>query len=165
MRKFDPIVLGIVAFTIIAIVGVLIAFFLTEGKSIKQYSNSDPARPKIEVSQTNFDLGKISVDNTAARDIVIKNLGTGPLVVSNTYTSCDCTSAKWNINGVSSKLFSMSKDKAWQDEIGPNSDAILTVIYEPKIMPVKGTVDRTVTFSTNDPQNPLINIELKAEVE
>ena len=165
MRKFDPIVLGILAFAIIAITGVLIAFFVTEGKSIKQYSTSDSARPKIEVSQTKFDLGKISVDDRPARDIAIKNPGTAPLVVSNTFTSCDCTSAKWNINGIESKLFSMNKDKTWQGEIAPNSEAILTVIYEPKIMPVKGRVDRTITFSTNDPQMLLVKIELNAEVE
>lgn len=165
MKKFDPIILGIIIFTIVAITGVFIAFSLTEGKSIKQYSSSDAVRPQIEISEGNIDLGEIDVKDVAIRGIIIKNAGQAPLIVSDTFTSCDCTSAKWKINGVESKLFSMSEDKTWRGELQPNSEAILTIIYEPKIMPVKGKVDRTISFSTNDPFKSVVKIELTAEVK
>ncbi len=165
MRRFDPIVLGIVGFTIIIIAGITLAFFLTGGKTIKKYSPSAANRPIAEISETNFSFGKISVDDKVTKKITVNNSGTEPLIVSNTFTSCDCTFAQWQINGSESKLFSMIKEKGWREEITAGSKAELSIIYEPKIMPVKGKVERTVTFSTNDPQKQSIEIQFSAEVE
>lgn len=165
MKNNGPIVIGIIIFFAIIVGAIIAAFYLSSGKQIKTYSNSDPVQPKISVSETEFDLGKISVKDIAVREVIITNLGNAPLIVSNTYTSCDCTSAQWTIEGIESKIFSMNKDKSWQGEIPAGAISSLGITYEPKIMPVKGKVKRTTTFSTNDPQKPLINIEFKAEVE
>lgn len=165
MRKFDPIIIGIIAITIIIFIGIIAVAFITQEKPISQYNINDAERPKLSINQTEFDFGKMKLIDIKTQDVEIKNIGTKSLVLSNFKTSCDCTFAQVVINGEESPRFSMGGSDGWQGEIIPQSSAIVKVIYEPKVMPVKGKVNRQVVFKTNDPENPLINISFTAEVE
>ena len=99
------------------------------------------------------------------KEIEIKNSGNKSLVVSNVFTSCDCTFAQFVIDGQESKRFSMQRSPKWRGEIQPDTAATLKIIYEPRLMPVKGNVSRSIFFKTNDPQNPSVTINFTAYVE
>ncbi len=165
MRKPDPIIIGIIAITIIIFIGIIAVAIITQEKPIPQYNVNDTERPKLSINQTKFDFGKMKLTDIKTQDMEIKNIGTKPLVLSDFKTSCDCTFAQIVINGQESPLFSMGGSSNWQGEITPQSSAIVKVIYEPKVMPVKGKVNRQVVFKTNDPENSLINLSFTAEVE
>lgn len=165
MKKIDPIILGIIAITLIIFGGIIAVAVLSQEKPINQYNTNDLDRPKLLINQTKFDFGKMKLTDIKTQEVEIKNIGTKSLVLSNFKTSCDCTFAQVVINGQVSPRFSMGGSASWQGEIASQSSAIIKVIYEPKVMPVKGKVNRQVVFKTNDPENPLININFTAEVE
>lgn len=165
MRKFDPIIIGIIAITIIIFGGIIVAMIVTQEKSIPQYNVNNAELPKLSINQTTFDFGKIKLTDIKSQAVEIKNIGTKPLVLSDFKTSCDCTFVQVVIAGQESPRFSMGGSANWQGEIAPQSSAIIKIIYEPRIMPVKGKVNRQIVFKTNDPENPLINLKFTAEVE
>jgi len=165
MRKIDPIILGIIGITIIIFGGIITVAVLSQEKPISQYNVNDNERPKLSIGETRFDFGKIKLTDIKTREVAINNIGNQPLIISDFKTSCDCTFAQAVINGEESPRFSMSGSANWQGEIATQSSAIIKIIYEPQVMPVKGKVNRQVVFKTNDPENPLINISFTAEVE
>lgn len=163
--KTDPIVLGIIIVTVVILTGVVAAIFVSNGTPVENYKVTDTERPILEISEKNFDFGKINLDTTKTEDIEIKNNGGKPLVVSNVLTSCDCTFAQFIINGVASEKFSMQRDLKWRGEIQPKTSAVLRIIYEPRLMPVKGPVSRSIVFKSNDPENSSVGIKFTAYVE
>lgn len=163
--KIDPIIVGIIIVTIIIFGGIFLSDSFSQGPSVVQYKITDQDRPQLEISKTAFDFGKTKLDEIKTQEIIIKNKGVKPLTVYDAITSCDCTFAQFVINGAESPKFSMHRNLKWRGEIASGDTAILRIIYEPKIMPVKGNVKREIVFKTNDPQNPLINIRFTAEVE
>lgn len=163
--NIDPIILGIIIITVVILAGVFIVALTSSGTPIESYKITDAERPSLEISERNFDFGKMKLDEIKTKDIEIKNSGKKPLIVSNVLTSCDCTFAQFVINAEASKKFSMQKDQKWRGEIQPNTSATLKIIYEPRLMPVKGDVSRSILFKSNDPQNPSININFTAYVE
>lgn len=163
--NIDPIILGIIIITIVVVGGIVIAIAASGGTAIENYKVTDTVRPSLEVSERNFDFGKIKLAEIKIKEIEIKNSGNKPLVVSHVFTSCDCTFAQFVINGEASERFSMQRDQKWLGEIQPNTSATLKIIYEPRLMPVKGNVSRSVLFKSNDPQNPSVNINFTAYVE
>jgi hypothetical protein len=165
MKKIEPITIGIIIFTLVIFGGVIIAAFATQNAPIPQYGNTDQSRPQLEISETSFDFGLMKVDDVKVQEIPLQNKGSKPLVISDIYTSCDCTFAQLVINGRESPKFAMNRDMKWRGEILPGESAVLRVIYEPRIMPVKGVVKREVIFKTNDPEKPLTNIRFQAVVE
>lgn len=144
--------------------------FVASGKNsqkIAAYSASDPAAPKIEVTQTDFDFGSITVNDSPAHAFEIKNSGKSPLVISDIMTSCHCTSAKLKISGQpdSPEFGMMEGENNWQASLDSGQSAQLEVVYKPAVMPVKGQVSRVVTFNTNDPQNKTMQLQISANVQ
>lgn len=130
------------------------------------YSTDDPKAPKIELAEKNFDFGKINLTDVAKHDFKIKNAGQNSLIITNLMTSCHCTTAIFKVSGqLDSPAFDMHQDAGWQGEIAPGQEAVVEAIYEPAKMPVKGQVSRVITFSSNDPANSQVQLEIVAEVE
>ncbi len=163
--KIDPVILGIIAVTVVIFAGIIIAVAASGGTPVDNYKITDMERPSIEVSERNFDFGKTKVSEIKTKEIEIKNRGNKPLIISNVFTSCDCTFAQFVIAGQESDKFSMQRDRKWRGEIQPGATATLKIIYEPRLMPVKGNVSRSIFFQTNDPQNPSVTINFAAYVE
>lgn len=164
--KIDLFILGIVGVSVLIVGGVLlISYHSTPEQDLTSYELSDKQRPKIKVGKTHFDMGKISVKDEKIEEVAIENTGKSTLQVANFYTSCDCTSVQITINDQESPIFSMHNNPYWVGNIEPGEDAILKAIYEPYKMPVQGTVERTIFFRTNDPENPEVAIHFTAKVE
>ena len=127
------------------------------------------AEPTLVVSDTAIDLGTMKVSDERSKDITITNTGNGPLVLSRVRTSCDCTFADLTIGG-QTLSFNMEMHnpialRQWTGSLAPGESAVLKTIYRPSIMPVQGSVERMISFNTNDPKNPSVEITLRAFVE
>lgn len=164
MRKPDPIISGIILVTIIIFGGIIFAAIKSQGSPIAQYKITDAERPKLEILETNFDFGPMGLAEIKMREIKMSNKGNKPLIITNLITSCDCTFAQLIVDGRESPRFSMRRDTKWRGEIAPAGEAMLRVVYEPRIMPVQGKVKREIVFKTNDPEKSLVNIRFTADV-
>ncbi|OQA04897.1 MAG: hypothetical protein BWY68_00074 [bacterium ADurb.Bin400] len=158
------IVTGILTLLVIIILGI-ISGKEASGSPIPQYEPSDQERPRIEITENRFDLGRMRVDEKREKEVILKNTGTAPLVLSNFSTSCDCTFIQMLYQGVTSEQFSMHSNSAWQGTVAPGTEATIRVIYDPSIMPVAGSIERSAYFSTNDPDQKQIMLYLTAFVE
>lgn len=165
MKKFNSTTIGIIVVFVLLVGGAIIAFVTTKDISIANYSIDDINRPKLVIGQTNFDFGPMSGSEIKTQDIMVKNIGKSPLVLSDFITSCDCTFAQVIINGQTSPRFSMQRNPNWRGEILPDSSAIVKIVYEPRVMPVKGRVKREIIFKTNDPNQPVVNLSFTAQVQ
>ena len=134
-------------------------------KNITNYKARDQEKPKAELSETNFDFGKINVSEKKTKEITLKNTGQKSLDLFSPTTSCDCTSVQIKIGDQSSPEFSMGANSKWTGEIAPGETATITAIYEPYKMPSPGAVSRTVMMNTNDPALPKLEINFRAFVE
>lgn len=164
MQQLNPVVIGIIVISVLIMGGVILSFNLSQGPAIPQYKISDSEKPQMEIKETDFDFGKMKITETKTKEIPLQNKGVRPLIISSMITSCDCTFAQLVTGSQESPKFSMRGNTKWRGEIAPNQSAILKVIYSPSIMPVKGKVAREVSFKTNDPQKPLVNVVFSAEV-
>lgn len=165
IRKFDPIFLGIVIFFVLALIGGVFFAFKMGGKPLQVYSKDNPDKPKAEISATTSDFGEMKVSDIKTADFFIKNSGSKKLQLTNVSSSCNCTFAEITINNVKSPRFSMHSTNSWLGEVDPSTEAKVTVIYQPSIMPVQGKVERTVSLKTNDPEKTDISFKITATVE
>lgn len=104
--------------------------------------------PRIQVIPSSYDFGNMpheAVNHT----FMVKNMGTGPLEIKRVSTSCGCTSAKISL-----------------EKILPNQVANLWVKFDPNLMEekVEGEVLRVVYIKSNDPEQPEVEVEIKANV-
>jgi hypothetical protein len=105
------------------------------------------AQPKIEIEGGDtYNWNKVSPkDSPLHTKIKIKNSGTEKLIISNVRPSCGCTAALLDTN-----------------QVLPGNEATLDVKLNISNRP--GAVIKTVSIASNDPKNPNINLNLKAEV-
>lgn len=164
-KRIDPIILGIIIITVLVVGGIIVAAAAKQQNPVAQYQANDSARPKVQVSETSFDMGNMKLSDVKSEEITLTNTGTQGLVLSDVVTSCDCTYAQVTVAGRVSKEFSMQRDASWRETVAPNETATVKVTYKPSIMPVKGTVNRNVAIRTNDPSQPLITIKFSANVQ
>lgn len=165
MRKIDPTIMGLIFLSAIIFGGVFLVGSSLQEQGIPQYKSDNENRPRLEIKENAFDLGKMKLAEIKTREIEIKNTGREPLVISDLVTSCDCTFAQLVVEGKEGPRFSMRRNSRWQSKISASSSATLKIIYEPRLMPVQGKVKREVVFRSNDPEQPLTNVRFTAEVE
>lgn len=164
MNSSLKILLATLGVTFIIIVG---AIFLSGQEKTIDTKNLGTA--SMSIDKTSQDLGKMKVEEEKTTTFTINNTGNSLLRIWNVATSCDCTFAKININGQETPEFNMpghmsSSLRNWLGEVPVGQKAILEVTYRPKIMPVTGPVSRSVSFSTNDPKNPKVEVTISANV-
>ncbi|OGG04864.1 hypothetical protein A2Z33_06195 [Candidatus Gottesmanbacteria bacterium RBG_16_52_11] len=135
------------------------------GTNVVQYNLTDTEKPAAQVDAASKDIGMMSVNDTKITDFTVKNTGTKPLVFYGISSSCDCTSGQVTIDGTKSPAVSMHDKNSWTGTVNPGQSATVSVIYEPKIMPVKGDISRSVYLKTNDPANPQLTFSIKTFVE
>lgn len=167
MKKFDPILIIIVVVSLIVIGGIILAFNSSSSSNIseKSYQKTDINKPKLEISETNFDFGKMNVKDIRTKKIKIKNTGSESLIMKNFSTSCNCTFIQLKTEKDTGPKLSMHSNSDWKGELPANSEATIIVTYQPSLMPVQGEVSRSAFFKTNDPENPEVTIKFKATVE
>ncbi len=104
--------------------------------------------PDIDVVET-YDLGKVSKGNRAIAELPVRNLGDAALKVEAISTSCGCTTAK---------LSSMT--------VPPGGQAMLHVEYDSNAHESdKGAIERYVFISSDDPDEPDMQVKFSVFVE
>lgn len=134
-------------------------------KSTPTTTANDPNRPVVEVKETKFDLGIMSAKDIRDHDFIVTNIGQSDLILKQFTTSCGCTTARVTQDGVDSPKFSMHINSDWQTRLAPGKSLTVKATYDPSAMPVQGKVERTVSFATNDPAKPAVDLSLSAEVQ
>ncbi len=151
------------AILIITIIGVSIYGFSQTNK-IPSYSKEDPNKPVTELSTSSYDWGKINNKDTQEHIFTVKNIGKSDLSLSQFTTSCDCTSAYVIKDGNTSPRFNMHINSSWKTDVLPGESIQIKAVYDPKVMPEEGKVERFVIAATNDPDRPKLELKLNMEI-
>ena len=127
------------------IIGVIIVIGVV---GFYQYSNSGDKKPKIEVTPVFYDFGNIPYKKVE-HNFSVKNKGGGVLEITRISTSCGCTKGAIDKELISS---------------GETSNLLVSI--DPNLMEenIEGKIERIVYIKSNDPDNPEIEIELRANV-
>lgn len=129
------------------------------------YQRGDTQKPVASVETGITDLGTMKVSDERSADFTVKNTGTMPLSIFNISSSCGCTAGVVTINGNKSPEGAMHSKSDWIGSVNPGDQAVVTVIYRPSVMPVKGAVSRSVYVETNDPASPKLTFTVKAYIK
>ena len=124
----------------------------------------------LRIDREEAELGTMSVDEVRSADFKLTNVGNAPVEIAQVGTSCMCTFAQIEIGGEKSPEFNMEmhnspEANSWRGVVQPDETAILTLAYQPSLMPVEGSVARNVKFTTNDPENRTVELGVHATVE
>lgn len=103
------------------------------------------AAPTINIETSVYDFGKVLCGETVKHDYVVKNTGAGTLIISNVQSSCGCTTAT-----------NTSK------EISPGKQGLISIEFHTANF--SGPVKKTLAVTSNDPNKPLVNIQVKGTV-
>ncbi|MGB3715781.1 MAG: DUF1573 domain-containing protein [Candidatus Promineifilaceae bacterium] len=107
-------------------------------------------QPSIAVDATNLDLGNVINGEIVSRELALRNDGEADLVIESIITSCTCTQASINpmtIAADQSGILHIEFDSGFH---GPD---------------LTGPLIRQVFITSNDPQQPEIQVELIVNVE
>lgn len=120
--------------------------------------------PRLVITPTSFDFGKISLKEKKQTSFTLKNSGNSPLLITGVKTSCDCTTAQLKIGGRESPVFGMHDSKIWSATLEIGETGELLVFYEPQLHPVSGPVTREVYVFSNDPRKDKETVTIQANV-
>ena len=104
-----------------------------------------PAGARLAVEPPSFDFGNVLPEKTLQRDVVLRNVGSAELVIKDVRTACNCTV----VGGYAKKL-------------APGASTSLRI--ELTTPALAGPLAQTVTIETNDPDEPTVEVEVKATV-
>ncbi len=108
----------------------------------------DQPQPNLAMPVVEYDFGSIpSGPGNVSQVFHIQNTGTEVLEISSVVTSCGCTTAN-----LSSSV------------IPPGTRADLTVVFDPDYHDTGGPVTRVVWLETNDPDQPVVEVGIAANV-
>lgn len=87
---------------------------------------SDPVEePKIQLSENFYDFGSVSSTQVLTRTFIISNTGKSPLIIQESYTTCDCTTAEFTAK-----------------EIPPGKVALMILRFDPAFHKMSGSTVR-----------------------
>lgn len=101
--------------------------------------------PKIHFEQTSHDFGELRSDETASYDWVFTNTGDEPLEILRTRSSCGCTMSV-----------------AQEEPVPPGGSGTIHVEFDAGGL--EGSIKRTLAVESNDPQDGLILLKIRANV-
>jgi hypothetical protein len=104
-----------------------------------------PAGPRLALSVNSIDFGRLPQHQVATREIRISNRGDAELQLTEVYTSCTCT-----------ELLLAA------ERIAPGGETLLTVNFHSRDL--SGDNSKTIEISSNDPQQPMVEIPVLAFV-
>jgi hypothetical protein len=103
------------------------------------------AAPKLELDRTIIDFGEIYDDAPVDGIVTLRNTGDARLIIDKVNTTCGCTVGR------------LAKRN-----LAPNETTTATLTYTPEGK--KGDEKKTVTFVSNDPDDPAQKVTVKAYV-
>lgn len=105
------------------------------------------AQANVDLPLMQWDWGTIPAIPAVAQTFPIQNTGDKSLLINNVVTSCGCT-----IAALSSSV------------IPPGERADLKVTFDPNFHATQGPVTRLVWLETNDPDMPVVELRMDANV-
>lgn len=108
---------------------------------------AETPQANVDLPLTRWDWGTIPAIPAVEQTFPIQNTGDEPLLITNVGTSCGCTTA-----ALSSSV------------IPPGQRADLRVVFDPNFHATSGPVTRLVWLETNDPDLPVVELRLDANV-
>ena len=102
------------------------------------------AGPQMSLDKETHDYGTIAQNSDGNCTFEITNTGSEPLIIKNAVGSCQCTVPSWP-----------------KDPIQPGETATLKVRYNTNRV---GPINKTVTITSNDVENPVKRIRIKGTV-
>lgn len=158
------VITGIIAATLVLIIGGVFLATGTEDKENQQKMNDKV----LAVSDDKyFDWGEINInDGVVEKEFEIKNDGEETLTLSNVVTSCMCTTAILIKGDEESPEFGMHTKSRYEMGVASGETAKLKVTFDPAFHGPSGVgpITRQVTVETNDPSNPKLSYTLTAMV-
>lgn len=126
--------------------------------------------PSFSVNTDRIELGEIDPEGEYPAEFIISNSGNAPLEISDVRTSCMCTFGKIVIGGEESPEFNMVMHNSpvarkWKGVLNPGESATARIVYKPHLMPVQGSVERFLVFTTNDLNNTEVQLGIHAIVK
>lgn len=108
-----------------------------------------PKQPKLVLETETFDFGDVVNGKIVSRDVMVKNEGTGSLVVEAVTTSCGCTTATLDPMTVPAGGIATLHIEFDSGAHGPDAN---------------GRVMRQVFIASNDPEQPEALVQFTANV-
>lgn len=102
--------------------------------------------PKLQISESTVDFGRIRQNQVSAKEITIMNLGKSSLQVKAIQSNCTC-------------IVTESSDKV----LKAGESTKIKISFNPQDR--KGTQQKSVTIYSSDPQNPVQRVTIAAYVE
>lgn len=156
-----------IVFSILLLAGAVI-FLNSSGSSKAKLEKVLGA--KFETEHYSYDLQTIPYSGgSITHSYTIKNSGSAPLKLANMATSCMCTQTYFKKGEIESPRFGMkgmSRQSNWSGELAPGERAEVVAVFDPAFHGPTGVgkMERVVSFETNDPDKPYIELEFKGEV-
>lgn len=155
------------------IISIVLFTFVILGGGIFFISSSSPAaltasaNANFTVDTKTYDFGTVALNGAkVTKTYTIKNSGTEDLKITNVKTSCGCTTATVTIDGVKSPAFGMHTESNWVGTASPGKTAEITAVFDQAFHGPQGAgeITRVVSFATNDPQNPKVELMMSGTV-
>ena len=108
-----------------------------------------PKQPQIALETEYFDFGDVVNGDIVSQDLVVRNEGSGPLVVETVSTSCGCTTANLEPMTIPAGGTATLRVEFDSGAHGPD---------------LNGQLIRQIFLSSNDPQQPEAIVEFSANV-
>lgn len=163
----DKKIIALISLFSIAVIGV--GFFVL-GTSDNKAVIQKTAGAKISVPQSSISVGNIPYSGgDLIESFQIKNIGNKDLEIANMATSCMCTKAYLEQGNNKSDGFGMKgmvAPSSWKGIIKPGGTAKIVADFDPKYHGPSGIgpVERIVSFETNDPDHPYVEISFNGVV-
>lgn len=162
-----------VAFIIVfcvAIIGIAILISNSTSTQNTRAAISKTAGAKINVSISSKNVGNIPYNGGhLIQTFPLKNEGAKNLEIANIATSCMCTKAYLKQGDKKSEEFGMkgmSGSSSWKGILKPGESAEIVADFDPTYHGPQGIgpITRTVSFETNDPDKPYIEVSFEGDV-
>jgi len=154
----------------LGIIGIAILVSGSSSTTTTKATVSKTAGAKIVVDHSSKKVGNIPYSGGNLIHVFpVKNAGTKDLEIANIATSCMCTKAYLKQGDNKSEGFGMkgmSAPSNWKGIIKPGETAEIIADFDPAYHGPQGTgpVTRIVSFETNDPDNPYVEVSLEGDV-
>jgi hypothetical protein len=115
---------------------------------LQSITGTQPNQPRIFIPVAFYDFGAVPENRTITERFLVFNIGTVPVVISNAYTTCGCTTAEFS-----------------STVIPPGKAIVITISFNPSMHNLVGTtVRRGLIFTSDDPSSPQAEIWIQADI-
>ena len=163
----DKKVIALISLFFVFVIGIALLVFST-GSQKAELSKTKGA--SLETFQTDFNFNNIKYSGGKVTHIYkVKNIGDKDLQIANLATSCMCTDVyfkKGNEQGPSFGMKGMTAPSTWTGNLKPGETAEIVGVFDPAYHGPSGIgpVQRTLSFETNDPDHPYVELNFEGVV-